>query len=58
MRIYLDFLASTVKTKLQRFKNRYWCSNGAAYRVASKIYQKLGAEIIVINNIPMGKILM
>ena len=55
MRIYLDFLASTVKTNFKGLKIVIDAANGAAYRVASKIYQKLGAEIIVINNIPNGK---
>ena len=55
MRIYLDFLASTVKTSFKGLKIVIDAANGAAYRVASKIYQKLGADIIVINNIPNGK---
>ena len=55
MRIYLDFLSSTVKRDFKGLKIVIDAANGAAYRVASKIYQRLGAEIIVINNIPNGK---
>lgn len=55
MRIYLDFLSSTVKRNFKGLKIVIDTANGAAYRVASKIYQRLGAEIIVINNIPNGK---
>lgn len=55
MRIYLDFLESTVKNNFKGLKIVIDTANGAAYRVASKIYQRLGAEIIVINNIPNGK---
>lgn len=55
MRIYLDFLSSTVKKSFKGIKIVIDSANGAAYRVASKIYQRLGADIIVINNIPNGK---
>ncbi len=55
MRRYLDFLSSTVKRNFKGMKIVIDAANGAAYRVASKIYQRLGAEIIVINNIPNGK---
>ena len=55
MRIYLDFLSSTVKRDFKGLKIVIDAANGGAYRVASKIYQRLGADIIVINNIPNGK---
>ncbi|MDO5088884.1 MAG: phosphoglucosamine mutase [Leptotrichiaceae bacterium] len=55
MRIYLDFLESTVKRSFKGTKIVIDAANGAAYRVASKIFQRLGADIIVINNIPNGK---
>ncbi len=55
MRIYLDFLSSTVKRNFKGMKIVIDSANGAAYRAASKIYQRLGADIIVINNIPNGK---
>ncbi|MBF4806203.1 MAG: phosphoglucosamine mutase, partial [Pseudoleptotrichia goodfellowii] len=54
-RIYLDFLSSTVKKSFKGTKIVIDAANGAAYRVASKIFQRLGADIIVINNIPNGK---
>lgn len=55
MRIYLDFLSSTIKKSFKGLKIVLDTANGAAYRVAPKIFQRLGAEIIVINNIPNGK---
>ena len=55
MRIYLDYLTSTVKTNFSKLRIVIDTANGAAYRVASKVFQNLGADVIVINNIPNGK---
>ena len=55
MRIYLDYLTSTVKTNFSKLRIVIDTANGAAYRVASKVFQSLGADVIVINNIPNGK---
>jgi phosphoglucosamine mutase len=55
MRIYLDFLESTVKKNFKGIKVVIDTANGAGYRVASKIFQRLLADVIVINNIPNGK---
>ncbi len=55
MRIYLDFLQSTVKGDFKGMKIVIDTANGAGYRVASKIFQRLLADVIVINNIPNGK---
>ena len=50
MRIYLDYLTSTVKTNFSKLRIVIDTANGAAYRVASKVFQSLGADVIVINN--------
>ena len=55
MKIYLDYLTSTVKTNFSKLRLVIDTANGAAYRVASKVFQNLGADVIVINNIPNGK---
>ena len=56
MKIYLDYLTSTVKnTNFSKLRIVIDTANGAAYRVASKVFQNLGADVIVINNIPNGK---
>lgn len=31
------------------------CANGATYRVAPKIFQELGADVVTIHNVPNGK---
>ena len=55
MRIYLDFLTSTLKTDFKDLKIVIDTANGAAYRVAPKIFHRLKADVTVINNIPNGK---
>ena len=55
MRIYLDFLTSTLKTDFRGLKIVIDTANGAAYRVAPKIFHRLKADVTVINNIPNGK---
>lgn len=52
---YRNYLKSTVKNRFDGYKIVLDAGNGAAYRVASKVFQSLGAEIVVINNIPNGK---
>ena len=55
MRIYLDFLTSTLTTDFKGMKIVVDVANGAAYRVATKIFHRLKADVTVINNIPNGK---
>ena len=55
MKMYRKFLQTTVKTSFAGYKVVVDTANGAAYRVASKVFQSLGADVIVINNIPNGK---
>lgn len=54
-KIYRRFLRSTATKSFKGVKIVIDAGNGAAYRVASKVFQGLGAEIVVINNIPNGK---
>lgn len=51
---YVKFACNTVKTDLTGLKIVVDCANGAAYKVAPKIYSRLGAEVIPIFNIPDG----
>ena len=55
MREYLNFLTSTLKTDFMGMKIVVDTANGAAYRVAPKIFHRLKADVTVINNIPNGK---
>jgi phosphoglucosamine mutase len=55
MKEYLDFLTSTLKTDFKGMKIVVDTANGAAYRVAPKIFHRLKADVTVINNIPNGK---
>lgn len=53
---YLDYLKSGLeKLSLDNFKIVIDCANGAASKLAPKLFQEIGAEIIVINNEPDGK---
>lgn len=51
---YEDFMISQCETNLQGMKIILDCANGAAYRVAPKIFRKLGADVTVINASPDG----
>lgn len=52
--IYQDFLLSTVNGNFKGMKIILDCANGAAYRIAPRVFYELGAEIVAINNIPNG----
>lgn len=51
---YADFLCSTIDVDIKGIKLVLDCANGAAYSVAEKVYNKLGADITVIGNRPNG----
>lgn len=51
---YADFLKSTIDADIKGIKLVLDCANGAAYRVAEKVYSELGADITVIGNEPNG----
>lgn len=52
--LYVDFLKSTMDMSLEGLKVVLDCANGAAYKAAEMVYQKLGAEVTVIANKPDG----
>ena len=51
---YAQFLESTVDVDIRGVKLVLDCANGAAYKVAEKVYTDLGADIKVIGNKPNG----
>ncbi len=51
---YADFLKSTIDADIKGMKLVLDCANGAAYRVAERVYSELGADIMVIGNEPNG----
>ena len=52
---YADFLKSCAGCGYQRAQALVLdCANGAAYRIAEKVYSELGADITVIGNEPNG----
>lgn len=51
---YVRFLKSTIDVDITGIKLVLDCANGAAYRVAEKVYKDLGARVSVIGNKPNG----
>ncbi len=51
---YLDYLVKTADCSLDGLKVVLDCANGASYRVAPALFEKLGADITVIHNAPTG----
>lgn len=54
MALYADYLKNTIDTDLKGLKIVIDCANGAAYKVAEKVFNELGAEVISIHNDPDG----
>ncbi|MCS7464726.1 phosphoglucosamine mutase [Paenibacillus doosanensis] len=52
---YLDFVKSTVTSSFQGFKIALDCANGAAYELAPKVFEALGAEVITVGAEPNGR---
>lgn len=52
--LYADFLKRTIDVRLEGMKIAIDCANGAAYKVAEKVFSDLGAEVTVIGNVPNG----
>jgi phosphoglucosamine mutase len=52
--IYEKHIKSTLTTGFEGMKVAIDAANGAAYEVASKTFRDMGAEVVVINNIPDG----
>lgn len=54
--LYLENVLEKFKSlSLKNIKIALDCANGATYKVAAKIFEKLGAELTIINNSPNGK---
>ena len=51
---YAEFLKSTIDVDIKGMKIVLDCANGAAYKVAERVYRDLGADITVIGNEPNG----
>ena len=51
---YAHFLEDTVDADIRGVKIVLDCANGAAYRIAEKVYRDLGADVRVIGNKPDG----
>ncbi len=51
---YIEHLLSTVKVDFAGLKVVLDCANGAAYQVAPRVLENLGAELLVVNNQPDG----
>ena len=51
---YAEFLKSTIDVDITDMKIVLDCANGAAYKVAEKVFKDLGAEVTVIFNEPNG----
>lgn len=52
--LYRDYLLSTIQGDFSGMKIILDVANGAAYRIAKGVFSKLGAEIVVINDVPNG----
>lgn len=52
---YIEFAKSTIQDmRFRGIKIVLDCANGAAYDVAPKVFQELGAEVVVLNDKPDG----
>lgn len=51
---YIDYIASCIKTPFNGKKIALDCANGSASATAKTLFEKLGAEVIVLNNTPDG----
>jgi len=54
LELYAKFLESTMDVRLDGMKVVLDCANGAAYKVAGKVFEDLGAKVIIIANKPDG----
>ncbi|MCL6597478.1 MAG: phosphoglucosamine mutase [Alicyclobacillus macrosporangiidus] len=51
---YVRFLAGTVRHRMDGLKVVLDCANGAASRIAPRVFRQLGAEVTVLNDQPDG----
>jgi len=54
-RKYLEYLVSTVRVRFDGIKLAVDCGNGASYRLAPELFQRLGAEVVAIGAEPDGR---
>ena len=54
MRDYTDFAKSCIDVRLDGLKIALDCANGAAFECAKLAFKELGAETLLINNVPDG----
>jgi phosphoglucosamine mutase len=52
---YLDFLVSTVTTRFDGMRIAVDCGNGAACRLAPRLFARLGADVVMLNATPDGR---
>lgn len=53
-RDYVDYIKSTVTGDFSNLKIAIDCANGASYECAKLVFKELGADVILINNVPNG----
>ena len=53
-RDYVDFVKSTVNMNFDGLRIAIDCANGASYECAKLVFKELGADVILINNVPNG----
>lgn len=51
---YIDHIKSTISTELNGIKVALDCANGSSSATAKKLFEELGAEVILISNEPDG----
>jgi phosphoglucosamine mutase len=52
---YIEFVKGSIQNQdLSKLKIVLDCANGAAYRIAPRVFQELGARVTVLNNKPDG----
>ncbi|MDF2962088.1 MAG: glmM [Paenibacillus sp.] len=52
---YLDYVKSSVKSSFKGYKIVLDCAHGAAYELAPKVFEELGAEVITVGAEPNGR---
>ena len=53
-RDYVDYIKSTVSGDFSNLKIAIDCANGASYECAKLVFKELGADVILLNNVPNG----
>lgn len=52
---YLEYIQSTVRSSFQGIRVALDCAHGAAYELAPKVFEALGAEVIMVGAQPNGR---